>query len=401
MGVFDIFDNGSRSTISGISLNRIADIYGTPVIVYSARRIRDNFTRLKKAFPEASIFYSVKANDNPRIIELLGGMGSGADTASPFEISMSIFAGIDTGNMLYSPNNASLRDLEFAYDRGITINFNSFTQYSKMRGKMERISFRINPGFGLGEFGGITTGGSNTKFGLDPDSAILAYEKAREDGSSEFGIHMMIGSNNRNHLQLYEAYSSFFKVADRISKEAGVKFEFVDIGGGLGIPYSSADKDLDIASLGSMTTDEFSRHGFGHLVLEPGRYIVGDAGIIIGTVNDVHNGFVGTDIGMNINIRPALYGARHMILPLSERTEGEEMTVTGQICENTDRIGQIAYRVMEGDRLMVLCAGAYIYSMSSRYNGRPRPAEAMIMEDGTDRLIRRREDFSDFLSAVV
>lgn len=402
MGIYDIFDDRSASTISGAPLDRIAEKYGTPVIVYSHARIVANIRRIKEAYQgHAKILYSVKANDNPRILEIMHQESLGSDAASPMEISISVFSGISAADILYSPNNASAYDLEFALDRGITINFNSFTQYRKLREKPPRISFRINPGFGMGQFAGITTGGTTTKFGIDPDTAIMAYGKAKDDGCGEFGIHMMIGSNNRDHRKIAEAYSSFFRIAERISREAGVRFEFVDVGGGLGIPYSENEEDLDIASLGSSVVRDFSKYGFGELVMEPGRYIIGDAGVIIGTVNDIHNGFVGTDIGMNLNIRPALYGARHTIVPLGRHEAGERMTVTGQVCEDTDRIGEMEWRVREGDRILVLDSGSYVYSMSSRYNGRPRPAEVMIMEDGSDRLIRRREDFSDFLATVV
>ncbi len=402
MGLYDIFDDGSARSISGTSIDEMAKKYGTPVIIYSRARIVSNIRRIREAYENrVRMLYSVKANDNPRIIEIMHQESIGSDSASPMEIMMSIFSGIPPEDILYSPNNASEYDLNFALDRGIAINFNTFTQYRKMREKPERISFRINPGFGMGEFAGTTTGGARTKFGIDPDAAILAYRKAREDGIREFGIHMMIGSNNRDHVKIAEAYSNFFRIADRIGREAGVSFQFADVGGGLGIPYVQGENELDIAALGSAVLKEFDRYHFGDLVLEPGRYLVGDAGIIVGTVNDVHNGFAGTDIGMNLNIRPALYGARHTIIPVGERVEGEKITVTGQICENTDRIGDTAWRLSEGDRIMVLDAGVYVYSMSSRYNGRPRPPEIMIMEDGKDVMIRRREDFSDFIATVV
>ncbi len=402
--------------IDGVSAAEITREFGTPVYVTSEARIRENYRRLHSAFDtvkkEFKINYAVKANSNLSIMKVLKEEGAGADCASPAEIYFAGLAGFGRESTMYSGNYNSDAELQTALDSGVIINLDDGPLLRRLMnfGKPELISFRINPGTGKGRYAGITTAGPEAKFGMMEREALAAYREAKLAGISRFGMHMMTGSNVLEADYFSLVTGKLMDIASKISRELGISFEFIDIGGGLGVPYEPGENELDIKKVARGVVDVFDRalsscRGLGNptLMIEPGRYLVADSTVLLSTVTYVkHSGrtFIGCDGGMNVLLRPALYGAYHEILvankmdsPLTER-----VNITGQICENTDVMAKDRKicHVEAGDVLAIMNAGAYGFSMASRYNGRPLPSEVMI-SNGRARLIRKREDNTDML----
>lgn len=392
----------------------LARTYGTPLYVYSADRIRQNVRRLDAAFkphvPKFHAHYAVKANTNLHVLKILREEGTGADCASPGELDLALKAGFDRKSILYTGNYESPADLKTALDARVPLNLDDQTSLERLAklGLPELLSFRINPGIGKGGFEAIITGGTDAKFGIPYEKAMDAYLRAAELGVRRFGIHMMTGSNILEPLYFAEITEKLLTIGADIFARLGVAPEFVDIGGGFGIPYDDDDQPLDVATAGELVGNVFRRRldelGWldTELVVEPGRYLVGDAGWLVSTVTGIkqsYRTFVGLDAGMNTLIRPALYGARHRTWVVNKDGATHKVNLVGQVCENADMFAKnllLPANVDEGDLVVMADAGAYCYGMASVYNCRPRPAEVLI--DGeASRLIRRRETLEDLL----
>ena len=401
--------------VDGIDLVKLAEKEGTPLLVTSRKRIEDNYRRILNAFSSnydrIEIKYAVKANSNPSVISILRKMGCGADVSSPFEIMLAEKCGIAPKMMLYSPNNASHEDLLIAAEKNLTINFDDISQMKIIKDELpDRIAFRINVDVEKGEFPGTTTSGPTAKFGISVESAVDGYTFAKEHGVRKFGIHVMTGSNILEPDHFGNVAAKLLEAAEYVSSKTGLKFDFVDLGGGFGVPYRPGEKSLDIDLAARHISDKLKAVirngtiGTPALFIEPGRYLVADSSVMIGKVTNVKRArktFVGTDIGMNIFLRPALYGAYHNIVVASDvhKPVGDNKDIVGQICENTDRIAtdRPFPDVKAGDIIAVFNAGAYVSSMSSIYNGRGRPEEIMI-QDSTYTVTKRRDTFQDVIA---
>ena len=400
-------------TISNCNIRELAGKYTTPFYVYDRREIIETYEKLKESFqkwyPHFQVHYSVKANSNLHILKLLRELGAGADTSSPFEILLARKAGFTDGQILYTSNFESNDDLALIAGTAIRINLDDFHSYQRFLrfGLPERVSFRINPGIGKGGFEGITTAGTDAKFGVPYEKAFDAYKAAKEAGITRFGIHMMTGSNNLEPYYFAEITDKLMKIAGNIFNRLAIQPEYIDIGGGFGIPYSDDEKPLDVEEtarlISEIITEKCNKFGFPlpELILEPGRYLVAKSGYLVTKVSGIKNSyktFIGVDAGMNTLIRQALYGAHHRISVYDKEKLESNVLVCGNVCENSDIFSRGVFlpAINDGDLLIFHDAGAYGYSMSSNYNNRPRPAEIMV-EDGKDTLIRRREQFEDFL----
>ena len=274
--------------------------------------------------------------------------------------------------------------------------------------KTDVISFRINPGIGKGGYEGITTGGTDAKFGVPYEKATHAYEVAKSEGYKRFGIHMMTGSNNLEPYYFAQVVEKLMMIAGNIFDKLGTVPEYVDIGGGFGIPYEDDDEVLDMELTARLVTEVFQekcqKYGFGQpeLLMEPGRYLVGNAGWLISKVAGIKHSykhFVGVDAGMSTLLRPALYGAKHRTYIYGKTIPEMNVNLCGQICENSDIFVKNIFlpAAEEGDIVVMRDAGAYGYAMSSNYNNRPKPAEVLLDGD-TAKVIRRKENFEDMLS---
>jgi len=394
-------DNASEFV--GKSIKYICDTYETPIIVYNMDRIRDNIHRIVDAFKgvDIEVHFAVKSNYNPYIVSAIIKEGAGIDAANYNEVKLAIMSGAIKSQIIATPNNLSAGELEKIKDAGVAINFDHEGQMALLKGNMPHvISFRINPGVGKGEFPGITTGGENVKFGIYVNDAMLAYSEAVKLGARHFGIHMMTGSNVLEPEFFAKSSKIFFNIAESISDKIGIDFDFLDIGGGFGVPYYSNQEPLDINKATEYISKNFldaKEKGYfknSKLIIEPGRYIVADSAILLATVTSIKQSdkmLIGIDTSMNTLMRIPLYGAHHDIL-LSNHSKDdtiEEYDVVGQVCENTDYIGR-EISIPEpkiGDTVIVLNAGAYVSSMASNYNLLARPVELAL--DGKHEILNR------------
>lgn len=400
--------------IGNFDIKELAQEYHTPLYVYDKQKLEANYKRFYNAFSSnytnTKVHFSVKANSNIHILRVFKNLGAGADCSSPIEYKLAKFAGFEDNHILYTGNYELAEDFqEVAFSDDSKINLDDITSFERLKkvNLPKRISFRINPGVGRGGFEGITTAGTEAKFGIPYEKAINAYKLAYDSGIRRFGIHMMTGSNNLEPYFFAEIVDKLMMIAGDIFVELGISPEYVDIGGGYGVPYTDDEQELNIERTGYLVTEVFkekcNKFGFGspELVLEPGRYLSANAGHLISKVSAVkrsYKTFVGLDAGMNTLIRPALYGAFHRVSVYGKSEKTEVVNICGQICENSDIFAKNIWfpKVEEGDLVTFADAGAYGYVMASNYNNRLKPAE-VLLDDNTHTLIKRRETFEDFL----
>ncbi|MFN3781496.1 MAG: diaminopimelate decarboxylase [Candidatus Kapaibacteriota bacterium] len=398
--------------IGNVDVNELASKYGTPLYVYDKAKIIENYSKIfeafRKYFTRFRIHYSIKSNSNLHILKLFKELGSGVDCSSPFELLLALKAGFGSQDIVYTGNYESLEDFKIACKYDVKINLDDTTSYKRLKQvcKPKFVSFRVNPGIGKGGFEGITTGGADAKFGVPYELLQQAYLSALEDGVTSFGIHIMTGSNILEPMYFAEVIMKLFQIVGKIFVELQIRPEYIDIGGGFGIPYADDEKDLDIELTAKLLSEVYfeqcEKYHFGtpELKLEPGRYLVGNAGYLITRVNGVKNGykkFVGIDAGMNVLLRPALYGAHHKVYVYGKTELTNLVQICGQICENSDVLWKnVPFpAVSEGDLCIITDVGAYGFSMASNYNGRPLPAEVLV-DNSNVKLIRRRQTFEDY-----
>lgn len=401
--------------IGGVDALEIAQEYGTPLYVTDEMRVRDNYRRVHQAFTneyeDFKIFYAAKANTSLAMMKILEQEGSCIDAVSPGEIYTALMAGFEGDRILYTGNNVTTDELKYALDAGVRMNLDSVSMLERLAelpgSEGTRISFRVNPMVGAGHHDHCITGGELSKFGIMEEEAVDVYKKAVALGFQPVGIHTHIGSGILDPEPFKLAVQVLMDVAGRVHKEAGVSFEFIDFGGGLGIPYTPEEGLLDIEKFAveivGLYKDKLAEHDMGQptMCIEPGRYIVGDASYLLTQVNTVkqsYRKFVGVNAGFNTLLRPTMYGSYHHILvadkPDAQPTEN--IDVAGNVCESGDLFARDRPlpEIKEGDILAIMNAGAYAFSMASQYNSRPLPAEVMVCEGEVD-VIRERETFAD------
>ena len=401
----------------GVSAAELAEQFDTPLYVVSESRIRGNYERLHDAltsnYEKVKIYYAAKANSNLSVLKILETEGACLDAVSPGEVSMALTTGFPAERILFTGTSVRNDELKFLADSNVTVNVDSLSQLDRLlKIKVPSVlSVRVNPEIGAGHHDHCITAGKNTKFGLWETNAVKAYKTAKEAGVERFGIHMHVGSGVLNVDPFLMALDKLLSVAKKVHDEIGVSFEFVDMGGGLGVPYKPEDKELDLSLFSekvlSLFKSKIAEYDLGEpfFCVEPGRYLVCDASILLTRVNTVKvspfKKFVGADAGFNTLIRPTMYGSYHHVLVANKLDAPEEETydVVGPVCESGDILAKDRRlpKVDEGDLLAVLNAGAYGYSMSSQYNARPRAAEVLV-KNGKYALIRERETLDDLMS---
>jgi len=418
--VIELENRGGRLYIGGCDTIELKEKYGTPLYVYAEDRIRSNYRRLvnayKKHYPKFKVYYAVKANNNPAIVSVLRSEGAGADASCPAEIMIARMCGIKDEDILYSGVYNTDAELKYAVENKVRLNIEDLSQLYRLEkiGVPEFISFRINPGIGKGGKEGLVFAGPDAKFGIIERDVKKAYARAKQLGVKSFGIHMMTGSNVLEIEYYKEIVAKLIDIAGPIAQELGIRFEFVDIGGSLGVPYTPEQNELDIDEVARIVAKVFKektrKYDMGEpwLIHEPGRYLVCDAGVLLSEVASIKEGykkFIGIDAGMNTLLRPAMYGAYHHILYANDLNSRdlEKVNVVGPVCENTDQFAkdrELPKAIKVGDTLALLDAGAYGFGMSSQYNSRPQAAEVLV-KGGTSELIRRRQTESDLLRDIV
>jgi len=402
--------------VEGVSALRLAEESDTPLYVISETRIRENFNHLEDAlrqhYEKVRVYYAAKANTSLSVLRILKSEGAYVDAVSPGEVYLALQAGFPPERLLFTGTSVRNDELRFLLDRKIDVNIDSLSQLRRLLkiATPEFLSVRVNPEFGAGHHEHVITAGKESKFGIWENDVAKAYEMTKSAGVERFGIHMHIGSGILEVEPVLIAARKLLEIAASVHKRVGIDFEFIDLGGGLGVPYKPDDTELDLdlyaEKVLGLFKDRIDEYGLGdpYFCVEPGRYIVCDACILLTRVNTVkataHKKFVGVDAGFNTLIRPAMYGSYHPIAFASDLDAPREEVydVVGPICESGDLLARDRKlpKIQEGDLLAILNAGAYGYSMSSQYNSRPRCAEVLV-KDGNYCVIRERESFEDLL----
>ena len=389
--------------------------YGTPLYMYSEEKLRKQMKAVASVITKYpyTANYSVKANTNMEILKIALSEGINCDAMSVGEMTLLLKAGFPKERIFFVPNNVSEEELQFAIDNGIMTSLDSLSQLETY-GQLNpggKCAVRINPGVGAGHHEKVVTAGKKTKFGIAEEDIDEIFVIAKKYNLTIAGINQHIGSLFMQPDPYLKAVSNLLRIAHRFEN-----LEFIDFGGGYGIPYhklaDEAEYDMeDFKKRLEPILDEFvASYGSAPLFKsEPGRYCVAESSVILGRIHAVKQNaghkYVGTDIGMNVLVRPSMYDSWHDIeilrdgKPLS-RENLEEINVCGNICESGDLLAkdrELPVGIEKGDLACVLDTGAYGYSMCSTYNSRPRPAEVLITESGEVKLIRRRETIDDLM----
>jgi len=400
--------------LDGVPLEDVAREHGTPVYVYSRATIEAAFDAYRKAFASMRhrVCYAVKANGNGAVLRVLAGLGAGADIVSGGELLAALRAGFPARHVVFAGVGKTDEEIALGLEQGIgEWNAESEEEIRRLsaaaaaRGRTARVSLRVNPDIDARSHPYISTGLREAKFGVDIARAPEILRRARElPGVAVVGLQCHIGSQITEIEPLAAAARALADLSRRLLDE-GFALETIDLGGGLGVSYDGRGVP-DPSALAAAVLPAVERLPLT-LVLEPGRSLVAAAGVLLTRVLYLKDGgarrFVIVDAGMNDLMRPALYDAHHRIEPVLERGGPVELVdVVGPVCETSDFLARRREleRPQVGDLLAVRDTGAYGFSMSSRYNMRPRAAEVLI-ENGRPRLVRRRETFEDMVETEV
>ena len=406
------FRKDGELTCDGVPLSEIARTAGTPVYVYSAALVEENFRRFDAAFAPVPhlVCYAAKANSNLTLLTSLAALGAGADVVSGGELRACLESGFPADRVVFSGVGKKEDEIRLAVASGVlAINAESEREIEKIEaagaesGRVARVALRVNPDIDAKSHPYISTGRRHNKFGVAIGLAPGIYDRARRFTHVRMsGIQSHIGSQILDPAPLAEAARDLAAVAHELRRD-GHPIETVDVGGGIGL-VGPGETPLTPEAYAAAVLPHLEGGEF-KILIEPGRAIVGPAGALLTEVLYVKEGagktFVVTDAGMNDLLRPALYGAIHSVEPVpDDRMSGERITadVVGPICESSDfflRDAPVA-RAEEGDLLAIRDVGAYGFAMSSNYNFRGRPAEVWV-EKGAFRVVRRREDFDDLV----
>jgi diaminopimelate decarboxylase len=376
--------------------------------------IRSTGRELARAFEgiEFREYFAVKALPNPAILGMMRQMGHGFDCSSVPEIELARTVGALGEDIMFTSNNTSQAEFRAATKLGCVLNLDDLTMVDRLVEFPELICFRYNPGR---DRDGCELIGNplEAKFGLREDQIIEAYRRARERGARRFGLHTMVCSNELDYKRMLETARILFRLIERIDAVLGLNFEFVNLGGGIGIPYRPHEKPFDLLNFGrelKSLLDSFrGAHGgrAPKIFLESGRYMTGPHGVLVTRViNRMQKWreYVGVDACMSALMRPALYEhAHHEITVLDGGDRPQEVVdVVGSVCENGDKFARqrLLSAIKEGDILFVHDTGAHGHAMGFNYNGRLRPKELLLREDGIVVLIRREERLEDYFATL-
>jgi diaminopimelate decarboxylase len=401
---------GGVLAAEGVSLADIAARYGTPCFVYSRAALEGAFRQFDAAFGDAPhlVCYAVKANPNLALLNLLARLGSGFDIVSGGELARAIAAGGDPGKIVFSGVGKTTAEMRRGLELGIhcfnvesTSELDHLDAAARQAGKRAPVSIRVNPDVDPGTHPYISTGLKETKFGVALDDALPLYRRAAGLANVEVrGIDMHIGSQIEGLDPHLEAAAKVLALVDRLLAE-GIRLEHIDFGGGIGIRYR--DEETVDPNQYALAIRRLLGSRPLKLLFEPGRFLVGNAGVLLTRVSYLKPGplrnFAIVDAAMNDLLRPALYDAWHDVQPVVPRALAEQLwQVVGPVCESADFLARDRMlALVEGDLLAILSAGAYAMAMSSNYNSRARAAEVIV--DGEKvHLVRPRETIEELFA---
>jgi diaminopimelate decarboxylase len=401
----------------------LARTWGTPLYVTDQDRIEACYMACRDAlsaeYPRVRILYAAKANGNLAVLRALAALGAGADVFSSGELHLALAAGMQPGTLLFNGSSKSRSDLALAVERGVPVSVDSFDELGQLEavaaaaGKTARIAFRVNPAIDVPTHPKIATGLATSKFGIAHHLIPTAYREALSCAHIDpVGIHCHIGSQILDVEPFARACEVMMKIVREITG-MGVRLEFVDLGGGLGIPYhrGEGERSPNPADYARAVIPLF-RQGIREagispeLWIEPGRSLVADSTLLLAGVNSVkpaHRNFVNVDAGFNLLVRPAMYDSWHEVIAANRAGQERKVTCTvaGPICESGDILAhdRLLPELAAGDLIAVLDAGAYGFAMSSQYNSRPRCPE-IILKGRSAALMRRGEDIGDLIRTM-
>ncbi|HQV96617.1 MAG TPA: diaminopimelate decarboxylase [Saprospiraceae bacterium] len=404
------FDNNGYVLEGGLDPLLLTEKYGCPLYIYETAIMKNQYDRLTKAFalPNLKINYACKALNNLAVLKFFKSLGAGLDTVSIQEVRLGLMAGFTPNEIIYTPNCVSIEEITNAVELGVRINIDNLSILEQFGSLFPQypVCVRINPHIMAGGNSKISVGHIDSKFGISFHQTPLIHRIVKANSMKIEGIHMHTGSDILDIEVFLQGAEILFQVAEEFKD-----LEYIDFGSGFKVPYKEDDIQTDIEELGEKITARFTQFcsNYGKnltLMFEPGKFLVSQAGTFLVKVNVVKQTtstvFAGVDSGLNHLIRPMLYDSYHKIVNIS-KTEGRSRiyTIVGYICEtDTFGVNRKLTEINEGDILAFYNAGAYCYTMSSNYNSRFRPAEVLIHE-GQDYLIRRRETMEDLISNQV
>ncbi|MDJ0808290.1 MAG: diaminopimelate decarboxylase [Gammaproteobacteria bacterium] len=404
--------NDFKERLAG-HLEAIADHYGTPFHLYDEMGIRETGTGLNQAFADFQGFkeyFAVKALPNPRILQIMQSMGFGFDCSSIAELRLSRDLGATGEDIMFTSNDTS--DADFAAAEaagGCVLNLDDITLVDKVPNMPELICFRYNPG---DQRSGNSIIGNpiEAKYGVAHNQLLDAYRLAKQRGAKRFGLHTMLASNELNYSYMVETTRMLLERVEWIAAQLDIDFDFVNIGGGLGIPYRPGEQPLDIQAMAHEIGELFevfkTHNGYvPKLYMESGRYMTGPHGVLVTRAinrKEIYRTYVGVDACMSALMRPGMYGAYHHIDVLGKHGEQETVDVAGSLCENNDKfaIQRPLPKIADGDLLYIHDTGAHGHAMGFNYNGKFRPKELLLRADGSVELIRREETLDDLFATL-
>ena len=396
-------------SIEKIKVHDIAKKFGTPIYCYSYKQLKKNISNFKKNFKSFSplICFAIKSNTNVNLIREIGKFGLGADVVSMGELMMALKAGINPKKIVFSGVGKTSDEISYAIDKKILLinaesesEINEIERIARSKRKIVDIGIRLNPNTDAKTLKQISTGKKENKFGVDEKTFLdlVNYSKLSKNINLKcLSVH--IGSQ----ILDYKPYEKMLKVVNRVIKKSNHKFEFIDLGGGMGISYEKNNKKLNYQKY-NIAIKKFLKNHKSKIIFEPGRSIVGNIGSLVSKVIYIKKNnkkdFIILDAAMNDLIRPALYGANHRTLPVIKTNQTSEKVYefVGPICESTDKFTTLKkFQKLKEKDLVVMCdVGAYGMSLSSNYNVRPKPTEVLIKGSKIN-VIKKRQKLEDLI----
>lgn len=406
--------DGFKERLSSV-VEKAVQHFGTPFHIYDETGIMETAQHLKKAFSGRDgfrEFFAVKALPNPTIMKIMKDQGFGFDCSSSPEIMLARSIGSSGEDIMFTSNNTSIDQFEdAASDGGSVLNLDDLSLISKVPVMPELICFRYNPG--PRRRGNKIIGNPiESKYGVSHEKITEAYSEAIKRGAKRFGMHTMLASNELNYEYMVETTQMLLSMVEHVANDLDIRFEFINIGGGLGIPYRPEQKAMNIDALGDETTEllnQFEQKNCWSpkLFMESGRYMTGPHGVLVTTVinhKDIYRKYVGIDASMSSLMRPGMYEAYHHIHIHGKESwsESETVDVVGSLCENIDKfaVQRTLPMTKEKDILVIHDTGAHGHAMGFNYNANLRPKELLLKTDGSVELIRRAETVKDYFATL-
>ncbi|TYB34546.1 MAG: diaminopimelate decarboxylase [Flexistipes sinusarabici] len=400
-------------------IEEIAAKYPTPFHIYDEKAIRENARRLKKAFSwlgdDFKEYFAVKATPNPYILKIMKDEGFGTDCSSLPELILSEKTGITGENIMFTSNETPAKEYSKAKELGAIINLDDITHINYLEeqvGLPELLSFRYNPG-PLREGNAIIGNPEEAKYGFTKEQLFEGYRMIKERGVKRFGIHTMVASNELNADYFVETVNMLVDLVIELYRDLGINFEFINMGGGIGIPYKPDQKPVDLEYVAGEVKKIFDKKikGTGldplKLYMENGRMITGPYGYLVARAihkKEIYKNYIGLDASMANLMRPGMYQAYHHVTVMGKENKPHDHTydIVGSLCENNDKfaIDRKLPKIDIGDIIVIHDAGAHGHAMGFNYNGKLRSAELLLKPDGSVKQIRRAETIDDYFATL-